>query len=482
MGVEMPKPNAVFIYSEKDELLRQGLADYLIMLQERGLLGETRYYCLESFGTTRLTQLIGQADLFLFLFSVSLMANLPPGIAALEELARQHKLKRLKLIALLSRSWDVADTPFQGAITLPEGQRPILGNDWSSPHQAYEHIFEKLQVICQETAAYKASLELAWQDAAAQHEVESYYHFLQSYPYSKYTKKAKASINRLQEDELWQEALQRGTVESYAQYLIRSPLHEHVVEASNWIDATEDSEAANWAEAEKQGRAEFFFRYKAAFHRGNHLAQANHNIKELLSKQVPIEGTYPSPLESNYLMHQAYQKLQPEAIFALESYLKYCWLMRTNIDRLALNQGSNRLVFLLFYGLFFIVEFSILNSYSFFWGEEGSLGLKIVKIGAIATFNLLLFRQMYWSMNNLALDVRFLENARGFLRRAAVQLKVSFLANDVIRVQQILALLVKVEQKAGLIEKKNILQYLASTRPSEGQAAIREEYAKPWQD
>jgi hypothetical protein len=482
MGVEMPKPNAVFVYSEKDELLRQSLADYLLMLQERGLLGEVRYYCLESFGTSRLTQLIEQADIFLFLFSVSLMTNLPPGVAALEELSRQHKLKRLKLIALLSRAWDVADTPFQGAITLPEGQRPILSNDWSSPHQAYEHIFEKLQVICQETADYKVALELAWQDAVTQHEEGSYFHFLQSYPFSKYTKKAKAAINRLQEDELWQEALQQGSVESYAQYLIKSPLHEQVKEASNWIDETEESEAANWAEAEKQGRAEFFFRYKAAFHRGNHLEKANQKIKELLSKQVPIDGRYASQLASNYLMHRAYRKLEPEAIFALDSYLKYCWLLRTNVDRLALNQGSNRLVFLLFYGLFFLSEFFILNSYGFFWGEGDSLGLKILKIGAIATSNLLLLRQMYWSMGSLALDVRFLENARGFLRRAAVQLKVSFLANDIIRVQQILTLLVQVEQKASLIEKKNILQYLASTRPSEGQATIREEYAKPWQD
>jgi hypothetical protein len=487
MVPESPKPIAVFIYSERDELLRQGLADYLSRLQDRGLLGELRYYCLESFGTSRLAQLIEQADLFFFLYSVSLMAHLPPGNAALERLAREHKLKRLQMVALLARAWDLSNTPFQSALALPEGQRPILSTAWSSPHEAYEHLYEKLEEACRDRARYKAALEAAWAQASAQHEIGGYREFLQQYPFSRYAKLARAAISRLDEDQLWAKAQSSAMAEGYSDYLIKSPLHEQITEASQRIAEIEEDEALNWQEAQAQHQIEFYFRYKAAFPQGNHLAQADQAIQELLSKQLAFkeDGYQPGGMNSNYLLYEAYRrKLQPEALFALDSFLNYCWALRNQADRVSRNH-PNQLFFLIIFALIFIFEFLILRQFGFFWGQGEPLGLQIGKLVAIAGFNLVLLRQMYWSLEWLALDQRYLEAARSFLRRAGVQLKAAMLASDLRWAQQILGELVKIEQKQQEIEKRSLLQYLLNASAgvlSKGQPTIREAYPKAWMD
>lgn len=458
---------ASFLYSEKDEDFRDELSAYLKLLEAENSWLRLKYYAMERLSQFDLRKLLDNSDLFLLAASTDFMAATLEQGGMFRRIMDHHQTGKVMAIALLFRKCRIRECVFKNAILLPQSQDPVNSPAWPTRDHAYLDIHDALKPLLVEALEKKTALEKSWKAAQAIHKVESYWAFLQKYPRSRYSPKAKKYLDELVEKELWAKAERQDDVPGYFHYLSNAPMQEKRFEAAQRISEIEDDDEKNWVEAEKNDAFELFLRYRANFPEGKHLNEDEAALNRKLTTPGALEGNCKESLESNFLMYLACRRLNFNEMFSLQSYLKYGNKLKEQrvgvLNNIYWNIFKLVAAPLLALVLFLYLGFPVLKLSGI---PEGSTSQFLRGVFRAALVGVLVYG-IVLVIKSFVNDFLILKDADGILKRGLVLLKVAYLNNEMDKIQKLLVRLHKVEQVLEKLQAKGALSYLWATNFTE---------------
>ncbi|MCG8331599.1 MAG: hypothetical protein MI974_28175 [Chitinophagales bacterium] len=468
---------AVFLYSEKDNNYREELQSYLSLLEKERIFTKIDYWPVDDLNVRRLKKRLPDIDICFCLMSTYFLAAMSKDVAFERYLMGKHQLKHLRVISFLLREWKMEETVFRSSYILPEKDKPLLANVWESGHQAMLYAYNKLPAICQDVRERKDEVEAAWSFLQDHKREANYWRFLRKYRFCRYAKQARQELDELVESRLWKNAIRRQTAAAYYQYLREAPLRKHYLEAASLLHAIEESEEMVSKDMVRNDLPSYYLRYKSLFPKGKYQEFAHDKVKGFL-KEEPLLEEEPQEMVNDdqafYLLKKAYSALKddPEGLFSLESYIKYCWAIRvkmTGLVRRLQNMPFNfisMLMLIIFFEMMLLVFFSM---------REGLIdvltaNLRITFFMVIVhMFAFIFVRRAY---HNIIVDRQFANDAQTLLKRASVLIKASFITNDQRSINQILKVVLMIEEKEKEVSKKGFLDYMIQNRVLESAEEI----------
>lgn len=456
---------AVFLYSQKDEAIKERFGDYLKLLQSRDDLLDIRFEDIESLSPFRFGKKMDKFDLFIFASSPHLFAHPNMKDPIFRKLMHYHNTRRLRVAAVCCRPWALEDTVLKDAIRFPGNGKSVDRSNEQAEDEAYRDIFNDLSRLCEKWKKEKTGVEHAWRQARAIHEVEAYEAFLKKYPHCRHAQEARNLADNLTEAELWEKANKEDGLKHFYSYLLSpSKNDERLDEAAQKITGFEEDDERFWRDTETQKGPEFFLRYKAMFPRGKHIEEANKKLGKILSKPAPLATAHVKPTEYQYLMHLAYQHLPEEEFFALDCNLMYCGQIRRYRDYVSFWNFWKQLLFTVSY----IVMLGLIGLACWYGSPLLSSGSAItntlVDILAVIAF----LYSIDWiarSFHFMKKDRKELKEARQALAQMYAYLKVGFLTNDARGIWKIQTFLDRTDRKLHDIQHKGFFHYLFPEDP-----------------
>lgn len=464
--------NVVVLYSKKDELYRNDLAPYLNQLQEQQVFSDIRYMEAESFDSRRFIDLLPRIDICICLLSIDFLDAMSRFSSIQQKIMDEHRVKRLQVAVYLLQDWPTEHTHFRSGIILPDDDKPILSGKWEYLHDAMEAANNKLLPICEEYRDYKDEVESEWEIVKDSGSELLYWQFIKEFPHCAYARIAKNQLNDLIEQRLWQRAKKSGMAQDYYHYLQSAPLRNYQLEAASTMASIEESEAKIWEDVSTFDSAELYYRYKLQFPRGQQLVNVDKKLEVLAEKEAIKLGEEVEPEDYNafFLWRKTYDALKekPADLYAVNTYVQYCNVLRGKAYRLTKNLASRPYTFGIYVILFLLAEFGL---YTLFRSPEPldmRLISTIIKSLIAVLFNLFVIYKVYRSLELLQEDQTFAQNSVELMRRASVLLRASYITSDQQSVQEILGVMTTVEEKIGAINKKSFLNYLVEPRAAAG--------------
>lgn len=455
--------NAIFLFASNDDLYRKDLAPYFNQLAEAKLFSSLQYFVVDPLDSRKLMEILPQTDICFCLITVDFLDALSRHQSIQRKLMDEHHLKRLSVVSLLLHDWPVDHTLFKTSIVLPGKNKPILGGEWSHVYEAMKEASEILFKECTRIRAYKDELEQEYEDLQGSDDELKYWAFLKKYRHSHLAKQVKSQLDESIENRLWQQATKTGSAHDYLEYLQSAPLRMHHLDAASMLNTLEESEEAIWKDTQQVNKPEFFLRYKALFPKGKYVDFSTEEAARLLKQ--PLE--YPKKddaedFQAYFLIRKAYEALKnrPGEIFAMESYLKYCLVLRGRVGRLVGDLNGKTFLFIT-YGIGVILLEVML--YLLVRGPGAldiSLDSNFLRNALLILVNLFFMYRIVRSLEHVRADLQFAQNAQEMLKRANVLIKASFISHDNQSIQKILNVMASVEDKMKLIRKKSFLSYL----------------------
>lgn len=139
-----------FLYSPKDEGLRDELEAHLAALRKHGILcdwhdrrvgaGDDRRAMIEA--------QLASARVFLLLVSADLLASDEGFDADLRRALERHRAGEARLIPILLRACSYEEAPFAGLEALPRGGRPVTS--WPNRDEAWREVVEGIRDVVEE--------------------------------------------------------------------------------------------------------------------------------------------------------------------------------------------------------------------------------------------------------------------------------------------------------------------------------------------
>ena len=166
--------------------------------------------------------------------------------------------------------------------------------------------------------------------------------------------------------------------------------------------------------------------------------------------------------QAYFLIRKAYEALKnrPSEIFAMESYLKYCLVLRGRVGRLVSDLNGKTFLFIT-YGIGIILLELML--YLLVRGPgvlDISLDTNFLRNVLLILINLFFIYRIVRSLEHVRADLQFAQNAQEMMKRAGVVIKASFISHDSQSIQKILNVMASLEDKIKVIRKKSFLTYL----------------------
>jgi hypothetical protein len=455
--------NAIFLFASNDDLYRKDLSSYFNQLLEAKVFSSLQYFAVDPLDSRKLTEVLPQTDLCFCLITVDFIDAFSKRQSMQHKLMDEHQLKRLRVVSLLLHDWPVDHTLFKTSIILPDRNKPILGGEWSHMYEAMQQSSEILFRECIQIRAYKDEITQAYEELQGSDDEIRYWAFLKKYGHSHLAKTVKKELDEMIEERLWQKASTTGSAEHYLEYLQSAPLRKHQLDAASILNNIEESEELIWKDTQQVARPEFFLRYKASFPKGKYVDFSTQEAARLLKD--PLE--YPKDddaedFQAYFLLRKAYEALKnrPSEIFAMESYLKYCLVLRGRVEQLVRDMNGKSFLFITYGVGVLLLEIMVYLLVRGPGAIDLSLDTNFLRNALFVLINVFFMYRVFRSLEHVKADLQFAQNAQEMMKRASVLLKASFISHDNQSVQKILHVMASVEDKMKAIRKKSFLSYL----------------------
>ena len=455
--------NAIFLFASNDDLYRKDLSPYFNQLAEAGVFSSLQYFIVDPLDSRKLLDVLPKTDICFCLITVDFLDAFSRNLSMQQKLMDEHNLKRLSVVSLLLHDWPVEHTLFRTSIVLPDKNKPILGGEWSHVYEAMRESSEVLLKECTRIRTHKDELEQAYEELEGSEDELKYWAFLKKYRHSHFAKEVKKQLDERIEKRLWQKASATGSADDYLEYIQSAPLRTHHLDAASMLNSIEESEEAIWNDTQQAAKPEFFLRYKASFPKGKYVGFSTEEAARLLKE--PLE--YPKDddaedFQAYFLIRKAYEALKnrPSEIFAMESYLKYCLVLRGRVGRLVSDLNGKTFLFIT-YGIgVILLEFMLYLLVRGPGALDISLDSNFLRNVLLILVNLFFIYRVVRSLEHVRADLQFAQNAQEMMKRAGVLIKASFISHDSQSIQKILNVMASLEDKMKVIRKKSFLTYL----------------------
>jgi hypothetical protein len=459
-----PLLSAVFLYSDKDESYQQRVRYFMNLARQDKTLSGVKYHTLESFHKGRFIRNLSNTDLCICLYSDYFKAWMGdhPGIA--ERLMEEHQLRRLQVICLMLNDAGIEETPMRSSHIFPYRKPPIQDAYWSVEEDAIRSAYISLRPVCELFRRYKNNVNRSWEKIKDSNDEDDFTGFLELFPYSWYSEKARNIRNELMEQRLWKTAQEEGTAAAYFDYIQRTPLKHHYDEATTFLNTIEENEALIWQDVEAQQRPEYYIYYKGLFPRGKRNEAIDKELGRIFKKPITLseEEEDPDEFEGLYLIKKTYEALRdsPEEMFSFQAYMRYCLTLRGAASKLSKKLSFKVLEYGLYVFMVVLVELFLLYTTP---DLKNWLNDNAIEVLLATGLNLFFLYRATRGYQHLEQDIFTAKEDNELLKRASVLIKASFISGDAGAVQKIAEILRVIEERIKEVNHKSFLTYLSES-------------------
>ncbi len=144
-----PSPLDVFIsYSADDEKFKHELETHLVMLKRKGTIRPWHSQQMEagSEWEKEIGNLIDQSQIILLLISPSFLASDQLYDQEMQQAMKRHESGDARVVPIIIRSANIAETPFSKLLVLPRNRQPI--DTWRNRDEIWARIAEEIRDVC----------------------------------------------------------------------------------------------------------------------------------------------------------------------------------------------------------------------------------------------------------------------------------------------------------------------------------------------
>ncbi len=144
-----PPPLDVFIsYSADDEKFKHELETHLVMLKRKGTIRpwHSQQTGAGSEWEKEISNLIDQSQIVLLLISPSFLASDHLYEQEMQQAMKRHESGDARVVPIIIRSANIADTPFSKLLILPRNLQPI--DTWRNRDEIWARIAEEIRDVC----------------------------------------------------------------------------------------------------------------------------------------------------------------------------------------------------------------------------------------------------------------------------------------------------------------------------------------------
>jgi nucleoside phosphorylase len=144
-----PPPLDVFIsYSAEDERFKHELETHLVMLKRKGIIQpwHSQQMGAGSEWEKGISNLIDQSQIVLLLISPSFLASDHLYEQELQQAMKRHTSGDARVVPIVIRSVNIADTPFSKLLILPRNLQPV--DTWRNRDEIWAKIAEDIRNVC----------------------------------------------------------------------------------------------------------------------------------------------------------------------------------------------------------------------------------------------------------------------------------------------------------------------------------------------
>ncbi len=447
------------LYAERDERFKTDIVNHLNLKSTVTPLGSILPKCLEESHAlnSHIRQTIQSTTSVICLLSYDfIMTDFGVG-NSFSKLIEAHNLNRICLIPIFIDRCHSAPTKLKSIWRLSYNPVPLIELEDKEYH-------ENLQLLCKEVAAmitlankYNNDLTELWENAQSSDELEQYRFFIQKYPYSRYTNKAKERYKKLLEDKLWKESSAMDSTQNYLYYLVNAPYAINKEDSVEKIIEFEESEEIARQDIMMNSNLALLLDYKLRYRESGDLNLVNEKIHQILSK--PIDQWMPEDenivTESHFLKYKIYDACNKNEIFNYylieKSYEKVIRKLQRVKSSLNSKIGSLSLFMgMLIFGtlfLFILPEngmLSSLHSYRYFF----------VFLCVIVGFS------VWNAVAQLKSEVDFCKDNLVSIKKKFVELKVLFSSRNTLGQGKLFLFLFNTEEWLHALSNRSIWFYL----------------------
>jgi nucleoside phosphorylase len=144
-----PPPLDVFIsYSAEDERFEHELETHLVMLKRKGIIRpwHSQQMSAGSEWEKGISNLIDQSQIVLLLISPSFLASDQLYDQEMQQAMKRHESGDARVVPIIIRSANIADTPFSKLLILPRNLQPI--DTWRNRDEIWAKVAEEIRNVC----------------------------------------------------------------------------------------------------------------------------------------------------------------------------------------------------------------------------------------------------------------------------------------------------------------------------------------------
>ena len=144
-----PPPLDVFIsYSADDERFKHELETHLVMLKRKGIIQpwHSEQTGAGSEWEQEISKLIDQSQIVLLLISPSFLASDHLYEQEMQHAMKRHETGDARVIPIIIRSANIAETPFNKLLILPRNRQPI--DTWRNRDEIWARVAEEIRDVC----------------------------------------------------------------------------------------------------------------------------------------------------------------------------------------------------------------------------------------------------------------------------------------------------------------------------------------------
>lgn len=447
MNPQLRLPSVCFLYSEKDEKIKDEIAYYFKSLKSERLLSKIRYHLLEHQSANWWVKSVRKWDMFVLLVSIHLVTN-DSYKQFLSFLKREHKLKRIAVLPILMGEAGIKLERFKKLQVFPINQKALQSGFWNTKDNFYFAVLEQIIPVIKEFTEIKTDHYNLWSNTKEVNDLKAYQFFLEEYPYSRHAEEARKIALELEEKQLIDSLEMAENISDYYEYLVNTPLELKRQEVVSKIHEIETSEDLIWEELKEYGQLEELLEYRMKYPKGKYQVEVAKKIKDKLSERKMVEYVFNHSTNVNLLKKLAINNLYRSELLSLESFLDYTDFLDNWWEEIL-----EPWKFLQIFPAPIITVFLLIQLVALF------MPYLLLKAGLLLLMGYSLYK-LFKGWHFQYADRIYLQKAKKHLIDLRILLKICFIIKDEHSKKQITQLLNQLDEQTAKIEKKELKDYL----------------------